>query len=114
MSTTAMPGRTRARSAADGPEAANGSGYPRTIDNGAGERLTFVRRIDDAAGERLEVRSVVAPGGGPPMHVHHFQEEALTVERGRIAYQRPGGQPQYAERGATVTVSYTHLTLPTN
>lgn len=102
MHTTAMPSGTRERSAGAGPEATRGSGYPRTIDNGAGERLTFVRRIEDASGDRLEVRSVVAPGAGPPMHVHHFAEEALTVERGRIAYQRPGGQPQYAERGATV------------
>jgi quercetin dioxygenase-like cupin family protein len=72
--------------------------YPRTIDNGAGERLTFLRR----SGDRLEVESVVEPGSGPPMHAHHHQEEALTVERGRVAYQRPGEEPQFAERGETV------------
>ena len=74
----------------------------RTIDNEAGERLTFVRRVTDAAGDRLEVESVVEPGGGPPMHVHHLQDEAITVEHGRIAYQRPGEAPQFAERGSTV------------
>ena len=74
--------------------------YPRTIDNGAGERLTFVRRLQDP--DRLEVENVVAPGGGPPMHVHHHQDEALTVEQGRIAYQRPGEPPRFAERGETV------------
>ena len=73
-------------------------GYPRTIENGAGERLTFVRRV----GDRLEVENVVAPGSGPPMHVHHHQEEALTIEQGRIGYERPGEPPQFAERGATV------------
>ena len=76
--------------------------YPRTIDNGAGERLTVLRRLEDAAGGRLEVENVVKPGGGPPMHVHHHQREALTVEQGRIAYERPGEPPRFAERGETV------------
>ena len=55
--------------------------YPHTIDNGAGERLTFIRRVGDSVGDRLEVENLVDPGCGPPMHVHHGQEEALTVER---------------------------------
>src|SRR5665648_1300835 len=58
--------------------------YPHTIDNGAGERLTFLRRVQDSAGDRLEVENLVKPGSGPPMHVHHYQEEALTVEQGKI------------------------------
>lgn len=77
--------------------------YPHTIDNGAGERLTFVRRIPAAAGDRLEVTNVVQPGAGPPMHVHHRQEEALTVQAGRLAYQRAGEAPRYAGPGETVT-----------
>ena len=76
--------------------------YPHTIDNGAGERLTFLRRVEGPAGDRLEVESLVKPGSGPPMHVHHQQEEALTVERGRIAYQRPGEPPQFADPGETI------------
>jgi quercetin dioxygenase-like cupin family protein len=72
--------------------------YPHTIDNGAGERLTFVSRD----GDRLEVENVVTPGSGPPMHVHHLQEEALTVQQGRIGYQRPGEQAQFAGTGETV------------
>ena len=36
--------------------------YPHTIDNGAGERLTFLRRVPGVAGDRLEVENVVAPG----------------------------------------------------
>ncbi|MFN8175996.1 MAG: cupin domain-containing protein [Solirubrobacteraceae bacterium] len=87
-----------------GPAAtASPDGYPRTIDNGAGERLTFLRRVPDPAGDRLEVENLVAPGSGPPMHVHHHQEEALTVQEGRIAYQRPGEPPRFAGVGATVS-----------
>ena len=36
------------------------------------------------------------------MHVHHYQEEALTIQQGRIGYQRPGEPPQFAEPGETV------------
>jgi quercetin dioxygenase-like cupin family protein len=76
--------------------------YPHTIDNGAGERLTFLRRVPGAAGDRLEVENVVKPGAGPPMHVHRYQEEALTVQQGRLGYQRPGEPPRFAGPGETV------------
>lgn len=77
--------------------------YPHTIENGAGERLTFLRRVAGPTGDRLEVENVVSPGAGPPMHVHYYQEEALTVQQGRIGYQRPGAPPQFAGPGDTVT-----------
>ena len=77
--------------------------YPHTIDNGLGERLTFLRRVSTPQGEVLEVENSVQPGGGPPMHVHHHQEESLTVVQGRIGYQRPGEEPRYAGAGETVT-----------
>jgi quercetin dioxygenase-like cupin family protein len=76
--------------------------YPHSIDNGAGERITFLRRVPGPAGDRLEVENVVKPGAGPPMHVHHYQAEALTVEEGRIGYQRPGEPARFAGPGETV------------
>jgi quercetin dioxygenase-like cupin family protein len=77
--------------------------YPHTIDNGHGERLTFLRRVSTPGGEALEVENCVQPGAGPPMHVHYHQEESLTVVQGRVGYQRPGEEPRYAEAGETVT-----------
>jgi quercetin dioxygenase-like cupin family protein len=77
--------------------------YPHTIDNGAGEQLTFVARREDEHGEYLEGHNTVAPGIGPPMHVHHLQEESLTVERGTMGWQRPGGEEHLAHSGETVT-----------
>ena len=76
--------------------------YPHTIENGAGERLIFLRRVPGAVGDRLEVENVVHPGAGPPMHVHHYQDEALTVQVGRIGYQRPREPAQFAGPGETV------------
>jgi mannose-6-phosphate isomerase-like protein (cupin superfamily) len=76
--------------------------YPHTIENGGGERITFLRRVSDATGERLEVENVVSPGGGPPMHVHHLQSEGLTVRHGRLGWQRPGQEPVYAEAGESI------------
>jgi uncharacterized cupin superfamily protein len=76
--------------------------YPHTIENGAGERITFVRQVGGTAGDRLEGENVVKPGAGPPMHVHHLQEEVLTVRQGRMGYQRPGEAARYAGPGETV------------
>jgi quercetin dioxygenase-like cupin family protein len=76
--------------------------YPHTIENGAGERLTFIRRVSGAAGDRLEVENVVKPGAGPPMHVHRYQEEALTVQQGRLGYQRLGERPRFVGPGEMV------------
>ena len=77
--------------------------YPRTIENGAGERLIFRARRRDERGEYVEGGNVVAPGAGPPMHVHHLQEESLTVEKGTMGYQRRGQAAQTAGPGETVT-----------
>ena len=75
------------------------SDYPRTIDNGAGELLTF----SEPGPDYQEARNVVSPRSGPPMHVHYLQEESLTVERGTMGWQREGGEEQIAHVGETVT-----------
>lgn len=76
--------------------------YPHTIENGAGERLVFLRRVAGPAGDRLEGENLVKPGAGPPMHVHYLEEEVLTVQQGRMGYRRAGGPVQYAGPGETV------------
>ncbi len=77
--------------------------HPHTIDNGSGEQLTFVAVRQDEQGEFLEVRNTVSPGAGPPMHAHHLQEEALTVERGTMGYQVLGEEERRADAGETAT-----------
>jgi quercetin dioxygenase-like cupin family protein len=76
--------------------------YPYTIDNGAGEQLTFLRLTRAASGERIEVDGVARPSAGPPMHVHHLQEERVLVVTGRVGYQGPGKPQQFAGPGQVV------------
>ena len=73
--------------------------YPHTIDNGHGERMTFLG-VD---GNRLRVSSTVEPGAGPPMHVHHLQTETVRVERGRIGVTIAGEAPAFAGPGEVLT-----------
>ena len=73
--------------------------HPHTIDNGHGERLTFVG-LD---GDRLLVKSTVDPGAGPPMHVHRLQTESIRVDRGRIGVEIAGQEPFYAGPGELLT-----------
>ena len=75
--------------------------YPRTIDNGSGEELTFLRRINDETGDRIEAINKVKPGSGPPMHVHFLQDECFTVVEGKMAAQIEGEAPVYYGPGET-------------
>ena len=76
--------------------------FPHTIQNCTGETLIFKELVKEPDGDRLLVENYVTPKSGPPMHTHFLQDEALTVVRGRIGYQRKGEQPQYAGSGETV------------
>ena len=68
--------------------------YPHTIDNGAGERITFLRRVEGANGNRLEGENVALPGAGPPMHLHRHQNvEYPLTEMFASAKRRGGAQP---------------------
>ena len=77
--------------------------YPYTIENGAGERITFLRRVPGPGGDRLEIENAVGPRSGPPMHTHHYQVEGFTVLEGRVGYQRLGEEPRFAGPGESIT-----------
>ncbi|MBO0930262.1 cupin domain-containing protein [Fibrella aquatilis] len=76
--------------------------FPHSIDNGTGETLIFKQLLHEPDGDRLLVDNQVAPGSGPPMHVHWQQDESLTVVSGRIGYQVLGQAEQFAGEGDTV------------
>src|SRR5689334_8608249 len=77
--------------------------FPHTIDNGHGEQLTFLKLVETENGELLEVENKVKPGAGPPMHVHHVQDESLTIIQGRLGAQIAGQQPTFHGPGETIT-----------
>jgi mannose-6-phosphate isomerase-like protein (cupin superfamily) len=78
------------------------TGYPYTIDNGQGERLTFLGLTEGPDGVRVDAEGFARPGAGPPMHVHYLQAEAARVVRGWLGHQVLGGEPQFAGPGEHV------------
>ncbi len=77
--------------------------HPHTITNGAGELLTFTRLVKDPTGEWLEGENLVQPNSGPPMHVHHIQDEHLSVVQGKMGVQLLGEAPKYFGPGEGAT-----------
>jgi quercetin dioxygenase-like cupin family protein len=76
--------------------------YPHKIENGEGQVLTFFGVVRDRDGDRLEGEFLAPPDVGAPMHLHHLQEEAMTVVAGRLGLQFAGEQPRYAGPGETI------------
>jgi len=76
--------------------------YPHKIENGEGEVITFLGVVRDQDGDRMEVELLAPPNVGTPMHLHHLQEEAMTVVAGKLGLQFAGEQPRYAEAGETI------------
>ena len=75
--------------------------YPKTIESGTGEQLTFLRKYVQNNVECLEAVNVVQPRSGPPMHVHLLQDESITVVEGVLAGQVLGEEPRFYYPGET-------------
>jgi mannose-6-phosphate isomerase-like protein (cupin superfamily) len=76
---------------------------PYTIVNG-GEKLTFTRIYLRDGVKVLEAFSEVQPKAGPPMHIHHRQDESFTIMSGKMAYQVAEEKPRYAYPGQTILI----------
>jgi quercetin dioxygenase-like cupin family protein len=68
------------------------------LQSGPGRDLVFKVTGDDTGGAFDYFVVEVAPHGGPPLHVHHSQEETLHVLSGRIKV-RVGDEERVLERG---------------
>ena len=68
------------------------------LQSGPGRDLVFKVTGDDTAGAFDYFTVQVAPHGGPPLHVHHRQEEALHILRGRFKV-RVGEETATLEEG---------------
>jgi len=54
---------------------------------GPGDRLTFLITGAETGGAFFMAEVSVAPGGGPPPHVHSREEESFYVQQGTLAVQ---------------------------
>ena len=77
--------------------------FPFCICNG-GETITFLGITWREGVEALEADIRVKPQAGPPMHIHHLQDEIFVVETGKMAYQLGDHQTRYAFAGDTVHI----------
>jgi quercetin dioxygenase-like cupin family protein len=71
------------------------------LQSGPGRDLVFKVAGDETGGAFDFFTVAVAPHGGPPLHVHHTQEEALYVNSGRIKV-RVGDDEHVLELGGFV------------
>jgi quercetin dioxygenase-like cupin family protein len=76
--------------------------YPHKIENGEGEVITFLGVVRDGDGDRLQIEVFAPPNVGTPMHLHHLQDEAVTVVAGKLGLQFAGEPPRYAKAGETI------------
>ena len=65
---------------------------------GPGDRVTFLATGAESHGGCFIVEAVAAPGGGPPPHIHHFEDESFYVLEGSVTFQA-GGQTIHAKPG---------------
>src|ERR1043165_2918683 len=76
---------------------------PLTIENGLGEKIVFKEIVHEPDGDKVLVEGHCKPMGGPAMHVHYKQDEAMTVVSGKMAYQILGQEPVDLTVGQTAT-----------
>jgi quercetin dioxygenase-like cupin family protein len=68
------------------------------LQSGPGRDLIFKVTGEDTNGAFDYFIVEVAPYGGPPLHVHHFQEETIQVLKGRFKI-RIGDSIHYVDEG---------------
>jgi quercetin dioxygenase-like cupin family protein len=75
-----------------------GPGEGLRLQSGPGRDLVFKVTGEDTGGAFDYFTVDVAPHGGPPLHVHHVQEETIHVLRGRFKV-RIGDEVFHCEEG---------------
>ncbi len=70
-----------------------------------GDALTFLATSAETGGAYATMISEVSPGGGPPLHVHHREEEAFLILEGVVTFyigdERLEAGPNTFVRGRT-------------
>jgi len=74
-----------------------------TIEGPAGGPLTFMVRGEQTDGALTALQNVIAPGSGPPLHVHANEDEAWYVIEGNLRF-RLGAEVATVPTGSFVFV----------
>ena len=65
---------------------------------GPGDRVSFLATGADSHGSCFIFEGLTVPGGGPPPHIHRFEDESFYILEGTATFQ-VGGQTIYAKPG---------------
>ena len=65
---------------------------------GPGDRITFLITGAETGGAFFLAEALVAPGGGPPPHIHTREDESFYLQQGTLAVQ-VGGKTLNASAG---------------
>ena len=65
---------------------------------GPGDRVTFLVTGAESHGGCFIVEGLAPPGGGPPPHIHHFEDESFYILEGTATFQA-NGQTIHAKPG---------------
>ncbi len=57
---------------------------------GPGDGVSFLVTGAESHGACFIVEGIAAPGGGPPPHIHHFEDESFYILEGSITFQADG------------------------
>jgi mannose-6-phosphate isomerase-like protein (cupin superfamily) len=83
-----------------------GPGEGGTVRNPLGGPLTFKLRGEESNGAMMALESVAPPGKGPPLHIHHREDEWLYVLEGEMRFRTgddvvpaPAGSFAFIPRG---------------
>ena len=70
---------------------------------GPGDQVSFLITGQQSHGGCFIVEGQVAPGGGPPPHIHHSEDESFYLLEGSATFQA-GGQTIHAKPGDFVHI----------
>jgi len=70
---------------------------------GPGDRVSFLATGAVTHGSCFIIEGLAAPGGGPPPHLHHYEDESFYMLEGNITFQA-GGQTIHAKPGDFIHV----------
>jgi quercetin dioxygenase-like cupin family protein len=70
---------------------------------GPGDKVSFLATGAETQGSCFIIEGLIAPGGGPPPHIHHSEDESFYMLEGSATFQA-GGQTIHAKPGDFIHV----------